>query len=136
MKTFLSRSVIGIFFGAFIAVLITSSVVWFGEETLLNGPLFVKNAFGCMFAGWLYTVSTLYFETEKLNLPIQTLLHFITITIPFFIIAIFLGWIPSDVKSIIAALVFFIILYIIIWLCFYLYFRHQSKQLNDDIQNL
>lgn len=136
MKTFLNRTVMGIFFGAFVAVLITSSLVWFGEQSVLDGPLFVKNSLGCMFAGWLYSVSTLYFETEKLNLPMQTFLHFITITVPFFILAFYLGWIPSDAKIIIAAIVFFIVLYVIIWLCFYFYFRHQSKQLNDDIQNL
>lgn len=136
MKTFMNRSVIGIFFGAFVAVLITSIIVYFREQSLLNGTVFVENAFGCMFAGWLYTVSTLYFETEKLNLAIQTLLHFITVTVPFFILAISLGWIPNDVKIIIGAIVFSIVSYFIIWLCFFFYFRHQSKQLNDEIQNL
>ena len=32
MKTFLFRSMIGIFFGAFLAVLLTNSLVFFGEQ--------------------------------------------------------------------------------------------------------
>ncbi|WP_256439075.1 hypothetical protein [Sediminibacillus dalangtanensis] len=37
MKTFLFRSLIDIFFGAFIAVLATNTLVYFGDEKVLDG---------------------------------------------------------------------------------------------------
>ena len=43
MKTFLFRSMIGIFFGAFLAVVVTNSIVYFREESMIDGSLFLKN---------------------------------------------------------------------------------------------
>ena len=37
MKTFLFRSIIGIFFGAFLAVILTNSVVYFADKEMLDG---------------------------------------------------------------------------------------------------
>ena len=42
MKIFLFRSMIGIFFGAFIFVMVTNSIVYFGEKEALDGQLFLK----------------------------------------------------------------------------------------------
>ena len=44
MKTFLFRSMIGIFFGAFLAVVVTNSIVYFGGESMIDGSLFLKNS--------------------------------------------------------------------------------------------
>jgi len=71
MKTFLYRSIIGIFFGAFIAVILTSSVVYFGGQDVLDGQLFLKNSFGSIVSGWFFATSSLYFEITKLSLSQQ-----------------------------------------------------------------
>lgn len=51
MRTFLFRSMIGIFFGAFIAVLLTNSVVLFSEKDTLDGALFLKTHWDQFFVG-------------------------------------------------------------------------------------
>lgn len=136
MKTFLFRSLMGIMLGALLAVVMTCSLVIFGEQTMLDGHLFMKNAFGSMFAGWFFSASSLYFEIETLELPTQTMLHFVTVTFLYFILAFGIGWFPVDPKSIAIVIVLFLVIYTIMWLSFYFYFRNQSRKLNEDLQNL
>lgn len=136
MKTFLQRSLIGIFFGAFLAVAFTHLLVWFGDMTIIHGELFVRNSLGSMFCGWFFTVTPLYFENKKLNLTQQTLLHFLTVIMLYFILALGIGWIPFTVKSVLSMLVIFLVFYAIFWLGFYLYFKNQAKQLNEDLRKL
>ena len=81
MKTFLFRSMIGIFFGAFLAVIVTNSIIYFGKQEVLDGQIFMKNSLGSIFCGWFFTVSPLYFENTKLRLSQQTALHFATVVV-------------------------------------------------------
>ena len=136
MKTFLFRSVMGIFFGAFIAVLLTNSVVYFGEQEVLDGQLFLKNSFGSIFCGWFFTVSPLYFENKNLRLSQQTGLHFITVVVLYFILAFGIGWVPFNLVSILLTLGLFVLCYAIFWTVFYLHFRNQVNKLNAELQEL
>lgn len=136
MKTFLFRSIMGIFFGAFLAVLLTNSIVYFGRQDVLDGQLFLKNSLGSIFCGWLSTVSPLYFENMKLRLSQQTGLHFMTVFVLYFILAFGIGWIPFTMKSFLLTFVMFIVFYAIIWTSFYLYFRNQAKKLNAELDGL
>lgn len=135
MKTFLFRSMVGIFFGAFLAVLLTNSVVYFGENDVLDGPLFLKNSLGSIFCGWFFTVSPLYFENTNLRLSQQTGLHFITVVLLYFILAFGIGWIPFTMKSFLLTLALFMVVYAIFWTAFYLYFRNQARKLNAELNN-
>ncbi|WP_173917597.1 DUF3021 domain-containing protein [Halobacillus sp. Marseille-Q1614] len=134
MKTFLYRSVLGIFFGAFITVLITSAVIYFGGQPVLDGELFIKNAFGYIFCGWLFTVTPLYFEIRSIGLAMQTLLHFLTVTILYFILGLGIGWIPFDIQNFLLYAAISIIVYTIAWIGFYLYFKNESRKLNKDLK--
>lgn len=136
MKTFLFRSVMGIFFGAFIAVLLTNSVVYFGEQEVLDGQLFLKNSFGSIFCGWFFTVSPLYFENTNLRLSQQTGLHFVTVVVLYFILAFGIGWVPFTIASFLLTLGLFIIVYAVFWTAFYLHFRNQANKLNAELQEL
>lgn len=136
MKIFLFRSMIGIFFGAFIFVMVTNSIVYFGEKEALDGQLFLKNSLGTIFCGWFFTVSPLYFENSNLRLVQQTGLHFVTIFVLYFILAFAIGWIPFTMNSFLLMLGIFIICYLIFWISFYLYFRKQARKLNAELQEL
>ncbi|MEK5068162.1 DUF3021 domain-containing protein [Sporosarcina sp. FSL K6-1508] len=136
MKTFLYRSIIGIFFGAFIAVILTNSVVLFSDKDMLDGQLFLKNSLGSIFCGWFFTVTPLFFENANLRLSQQTALHFVTVVILYFILAFGIGWIPFTVKSFLLALGLFIVFYSVFWTSFYLYFRGQAKKMNAELDGL
>ena len=136
MKTFLFRSMIGIFFGAFLAVMLTNSLVYFGQQDVLDGKLFLKNSLGSIFSGWFFTVSPLYFENTRLRLSQQTVLHFITVFVLYFILAFGIGWIPFTLKSSLIMLVFFLTVYAITWTVFYLYFKKEAQKLNAELNHI
>jgi len=136
MKTFLYRSIMGIFFGAFITVIMTNFVVLFSGKEMLDGQLFLKNSLSFIFCGWFFTVTPLYFENESLRLSQQTALHFVTVVILYFILAFGIGWVPFTVKSFLLALGLFVASYSVFWTSFYLYFRKQAKKLNAELQEL
>lgn len=132
MKKFLFQSGAGILFGAFIAVVLTNIIYLKGAETL-DGPLFLKNSLACLFCGWFFSVTPLFFEIQSLKLIQQTGLHFISVAILYFILAFTIGWIPFTLKSVLFFSGLFLVLYAGIWIGFYLYFRNEAKKLNDDL---
>lgn len=136
MKTFIFRCFIGICFGAFIAVLTTNLSILFGGYEIINGPLFLKNSVGSVLCGWLFTVSPMYFENRNLKLYQQTVLHFLTVLVLYFILALAIGWIPFNMTSILLTIIISIVVYTITWIAFYLYFKNQSRKLNDDLKHL
>lgn len=135
MKRFLFQSMIGIFFGAFIAVIATNIVYLNGGE-VLDGRIFLKSSLGSIFCGWFFSVTPLYFEIKSLRLLQQTALHFVTVTALYFILSFGIGWIPFNMKSIAFFIGLFLFIYAVIWIAFYLYFRNEAKKLNDDLQHI
>jgi len=61
-------------------------------------------------------------------------LHFLTVSILYFILSFSNGWIPLNAESAMLFLPLFVIVYTIIWVCFYLYFKNESKKLNDELK--
>lgn len=136
MKSFLFRSIMGIFFGGFVAAMTVNVMIYFGGQEVLDGDLFLKNSIGCILCGWLFTVTPLFFEIRSISLQLQTALHFLTVTILYFILAIGIGWIPFDITNILLFLAISITVYAVMWLCFYLYFRYTSRKLNNDLKHI
>ncbi|UZD47720.1 DUF3021 domain-containing protein [Peribacillus frigoritolerans] len=132
MKTLLFRSFVGICFGALVMVLTCFGVIAFGGGSLDSG-IFVKNAIGCILCGWFFSTATIFFENEKWSLLSQTILHFLTVSILYFLLSFFVGWIPFSLKGLAIGIGIFIPFYMIIWTAFYLYFRFQVKILNEGI---
>lgn len=136
MKTFLIRSILGIFFGAFLALIAMFAIIYFGEMESLNSNTFVKNSFGAVFCGWFFTVSPLYFENKNMNLQQQTTLHFATSALLYFVLAFVIEWIPFTIISALLNLALFIIVYLIIWTSFYLHFKKEAAKLNAELNDL
>lgn len=134
MKTFLIRSILGIFFGAFLSVLMTNAVVLSGQETLDSG-LFLRNSIGSMLCGWFFTASTLYFENHKWSLAKQTAAHFVTIIVLYFVLAVGIGWFPFTVSSMLLMIAVFLFFYALFWTAFYLYFKNQARKMNEELNN-
>lgn len=136
MKTFLFRSMIGLFFGAFLGVMFTFALIYFGEKPVLDSGLFVKNILGFIFCGWFFTVSPLYFEIKSLRLSQQTALHFATIAILYFVLALGIGWVPINTGAILITAGSFLLVYLIMWTCFYLYFKNEARKLTEGLKDI
>lgn len=136
MKTFIFRSLMGIFFGGFIAVLFVNLNVIFGGFQTIDGSEFLKNSIGTILCGWFFTVSPMYFEIRKLKLSQQTILHFLTVMILYLILAIAIGWIPFTLNRILLSTAIAIIVYGLFWIAFFLYFKNQIRRINDDLKKI
>ncbi len=136
MKKILFRSLLGIFFGSFVAVLGTNLLYLFGGFEMIEGRFFFKNSIGSILCGWFFTVAPSYFEIRQLKLYQQTILHFFTVLILYLILALTIGWIPFTIKGVLLTLIIAIIVYAIFWTAFYLYFKNQAKKLNADLMKL
>ncbi|PIC63218.1 hypothetical protein CSV79_12810 [Sporosarcina sp. P13] len=136
MKTFLFRSMIGIFFGGFLAVVLTSMIIYFGDVSTLDAGIFMKNALGTIFCSWFFSVTPLYFENENWSLVRQSSYHFITVLVLYFITAFGIGWIDFTMKSFLTFVGLFLSVYAVIWYCFYLYFANEAKKLNKELNEL
>lgn len=136
MRIFLYRSIIGILIGSFISIIVTSSIIYFGHLPVIHGESFLKNSFASIFCGWLFTVSSLYFELESLRLSQQTALHFVTVIVLYFILSLGIGWIPFEWKSILLSVAIFIAIYIVVWVCYYLHFEKLANQMNEELKKI
>jgi hypothetical protein len=125
---------IGIFFGGFISTAATIALIYFGGQPTLVGQTFIINALGFIISGWLFTVTPLYFEIRSLRLPMQTALHYLTVTIVYFTLGLWIGWIPIGVKNFFIYLAISLLVYAIAWIGFYLYFKNESKKMNEDLE--
>ncbi|MDQ0231519.1 DUF3021 domain-containing protein [Metabacillus malikii] len=134
MKSFIMRSFIGICFGAIVAVVVTNLLFLVGGLEAIDGDLFLKNSLGSLFCGWFFIVSPMYFEIRKLTLSQQTILHFVTVLVLYFILALTIGWIPFNTNIILLTIFSAIVVYAGIWTAFYLYFKNQARKLNDDLK--
>ncbi|WLR47440.1 DUF3021 domain-containing protein [Halobacillus litoralis] len=114
----------------------TFAVIWFGDAQTLSGDALIRNPIGSMFCGWFFSVTPLYFEITTLKLWQQTLLHFLTVSLLYFIISFGIGWIPFQLTSALLSILSFLLIYLIIWIGFYLYFRSESKKLNEELNHI
>ncbi|MES9738303.1 DUF3021 domain-containing protein [Peribacillus frigoritolerans] len=99
----------------------------------LDSGIFVKNAIGCILCGWFFSTATIFFENQEWSLLSKTILYFLTVSILYFLLSFFVGWIPFSLKGFAIGIGIFIPFYRIIWTAFYLYFRFQMKIMNEGI---
>ncbi|MBN8233815.1 DUF3021 domain-containing protein [Halobacillus kuroshimensis] len=136
MKTFLIRSAGGIFFGAFLSTVIVYALIFFGDTPVLDSGDFVKNSMAAMAAGWLFAVSPLYFEIQSFHLIQQTLLHFLTVTLGYYPLAIYAGWLTLTLGSFLIFTAVFLVIYAVIWTGFYFHYRNEAEDMNESLDQL
>lgn len=136
MKTFLFRSAMGIFFGGFLAVILTASIILTNGLETIDAAKFMENAMGTMFCAWFFSVTPLYFENENWSLVRQTVYHFITVLILYFITAFGLHWFPITPLSFLTFILLFLGVYAVIWVSFYFYFKSEAKKMSEELDGL
>lgn len=136
MKTFLWRSTVGVFFGGFLTVIITTAIILANDLETLNAAKFVKSGVGTIFCGWFFSVTPLYFENGNWSLLRQTVYHFITVLILYFITAFVLEWFSFTPMSFLTFVMMFLGIYAVIWGSFYLYFKNVAKKMTEELDGL
>ena len=125
---------VGCFIGLLVAVLISYQA---GPQNIsFSGTDIINLFFGCIVAGWGFSLTGLIYEREDLPLPFQIIFQMgIGMTV-LFLIAIYLKWMPVDmgIGPVITWIVIACVFGVIFWCGFYVYYyllaRNLNKQLN------
>lgn len=98
-------------------------------NTIMNAAIiqyFITGLIGISFG-----TSALIFETDKWSITIQTLLHFVINSTVMFFSCYIGGLFPFTARSIFIWASIFLVIYVIMWITLTLYYRRQTKKINE-----
>jgi uncharacterized membrane protein len=126
---------VGCFIGLLVAVLISYQA---GPQNIsFSGIDIVNLFFGCIVAGWGFSLTGLIYEREDLPLPFQIIFQMgIGMTV-LFLIAAYLKWMPIDlgIGPIITWIVIACVFAVVFWCGFYVYDCLLARNINKKISN-
>ncbi|MDE6758393.1 MAG: DUF3021 domain-containing protein [Clostridia bacterium] len=73
-------------------------------------------------------------SSEKLNLLLQTVTHFVVLSVSTFPLAFFMYWMPHTELGILSYFGIFILIYVCIWIGLYFYNKMKIKEMNNRLQ--
>lgn len=124
---------IGCFIGLLVAVLISYQT---GPQNIsFSGTDIINLFFGCIVAGWGFSLTGLIYEREELPLPFQIIFQMgIGMTV-LFLIAIYLKWMPIDlgIGPVITWIVIACVFAAVFWCGFYVYDYLLARNINKKI---
>lgn len=84
--------------------------------------------------GIIFSVASFVFEREEWSLLKQTIIHFIILLGTFLPAAVWMGWVPNHVSSILICVGIFIIVYFVIWFAMTMYWKKKIESLNHQLK--
>ena len=135
IKTLSMGAFVGCFIGLLVAVFISFQV---GPQNIsFSGTDIVNLFFGCIVAGWAFSLTGLIYEREDVPLPLQIIFQMgIGMTV-LFLVAIYLKWMPIDlgIGPIITWVAIACVFAAIFWLGFYIYYYLLARNLNNKLND-
>ena len=133
IKSLSMGAFVGCFIGLLVAVFISFQV---GPQNIsFSGTDIVNLFFGCIVAGWAFSLTGLIYEREDVPLPLQIIFQMgIGMTV-LFLVAIYLKWMPLDlgIGPIITWVAIACVFAVIFWCGFYIYYYLLAHNLNKKI---
>ena len=133
IKSLSMGAFVGCFIGLLVAVFISLQV---GPQNIsFSGTDIVNLFFGCIVAGWAFSLTGLIYEREDVPLPLQIIFQMgIGMTV-LFLVAVYLKWMPIDlgIGPIITWVAIACVFAAIFWLGFYIYYYLLARNLNKKI---
>lgn len=135
IKSLALGAFVGCFIGLLVAVLISYQA---GPQNIsFSGVDIVNLFFGCIVAGWGFSLTGFIYEKEDWALPFQVIFQMgIGMTV-LFLVAIYLKWMPINfgIEPIITWIIIACIFAAIFWCGFYVYYYLLARNLNKKIVN-
>ena len=135
IKSLSMGAFVGCFIGLLVAVFISFQV---GPQNIsFSGTDIVNLFFGCIVAGWAFSLTGLIYEREDVPLPFQIIFQMgIGMTV-LFLVAIYLKWMPIDlgIGPIITWVAIACVFAVIFWFGFYIYYYLLARNLNDKLND-
>ena len=126
---------VGCFIGLLVAVLISYQA---GPQNIsFSGTDIVNLFFGCIVAGWGFSLTGLIYEREDLPLPFQIIFQMGIGMTGLFLIAAYLKWMPIDlgIGPIITWIAIACVFAVVFWCGFYVYDCLLARNINKKISN-
>lgn len=126
---------VGCFIGLLVAVLISLDV---GPGNIVfSGTDIVNLFFGCIVAGWGFSLSGLIYDREDLALPLQVIFQMLIGMTVLFLIAIYLKWMPINLGAgpILTWILIACVFAVVFWFGFYVYYYLLARNLNKKISS-
>ena len=146
MKEFIKRAIMGFVYGVFIGqtIVILESLSAGNGNFYPVSPYLVQHASSTLAAviiqyfitgliGISFSAGTLIFEIDKWSITAQTALHFVVTLAGMLFAGFVCGWFPHKVSGVLVWFVVFVVIYVIMWISFSLYFRRQTKKINEAL---
>lgn len=130
---------LGAFVGCFIGLLVAVLIAFQAgpQNVSFSGVDIINLFFGCIVAGWGFSLTGLIYDREDIALPFQIIFQMgIGMTV-LFIIAIYLKWMPINFgwESILTWVSIACVFAVVFWCGFYIYYYLLARDLNKKIVN-
>ena len=135
IKSLAMGAFVGCFIGLLVAVLISLDV---GPGNIVfSGTDIVNLFFGCIVAGWGFSLSGLIYDREDLALPLQVIFQMLIGMTVLFLIAIYLKWMPINLGAgpILTWILIACVFAVVFWFGFYVYYYLLARNLNKKISS-
>ena len=133
----IKRLAMGAFVGCFIGLLVAVFISLQAGPQHINfsGTDIINLFFGCIVAGWGFSLTGIIYEKEDLALPYQIIFQMgIGMTV-LFLVAVYLHWMPITlgIGPIITWILIACVFAAIFWCGFYIYYYLLARNLNKKI---
>ena len=133
----IKRLAMGAFVGCFIGLLVAVFIsLQAGPQNInFSGTDIINLFFGCIVAGWGFSLTGIIYEKEDLALPYQIIFQMgIGMTV-LFLVAVYLHWMPITlgIDPIITWILIACVFAVIFWCGFYIYYYLLARNLNKKI---
>lgn len=133
IKSLSMGAFVGCFIGLLVAVFISLQV---GPQNIrFSGTDIINLFFGCIVAGWGFSLSGLIYEKEDLALPFQVIFQLGIGMVVLLLVAIYLKWMPIDmgIEPVITWILIACVFAAIFWLGFYVYYYLLARDINQKL---
>ena len=133
IKSLSMGAFVGCFIGLLVAVFISLQV---GPQNIrFSGTDIINLFFGCIVAGWGFSLSGLIYEKENLALPFQVIFQLGIGMVVLLLVAIYLKWMPIDmgIGPVITWILIACVFAAIFWLGFYVYYYLLARDINQKL---
>ncbi len=137
MKGIVKSSIQGIMLAMciFAVVCMIFDLVFKGTFKLENYQM-TKMVIGCIICGIGYGAPSVVYNSEKLAYPVKILIHMGIASVIYVIVAFNVGWLGNDTTlgTKVVIICCLLALSFVLWFGFAMYYRRQSKKMNEKLQ--
>ncbi|MBU5438037.1 DUF3021 domain-containing protein [Tissierella sp. MSJ-40] len=85
-------------------------------------------------AGFYFITISMVFNIDNWSLLKQTIVHFILMSVVYFPVSVYAGWIPVPTVAKIIFIIFYVLISIIVWLSFKAYWKKKAMEINKQLE--